>query len=74
MIFYGKRVERLPIGKLTAIGKDLYKISENITLEKAISFSDLLFKYIEVMNDKILITQLDDSGEHIQLAEVQKQD
>lgn len=74
LIFYGKRVERLPIGKLTTVGKDLYKISENITLEKAISFSELLFKYIEVMNDKILITQLDDSGARIQLAEVQKQD
>ena len=64
----------MPIGKLTGVGKDLYKISEKITSEKAISSSELLFKYIEVMNDGILIMQLDDTGKYIHLAKVQKPD
>ena len=74
LLFSVENEQSLPIGKLTTVGKDLYKISKYITLEKAINFSQLLFKYIEVTNDKILIMQLDDTGKYIQLAEVQKQD
>lgn len=74
LLFSVENEQYLPIGKLTTVGKDLYKISKNITLEKAINFSQLLFKYIEVMDDKIFITQRGDSGKYIQLAEVQKPD
>ena len=65
----------LPVGKLTTVGKDLYKISKNVTLDKAINFSKLLFRYIDlIINDEVTIFKMDASNKFVKVTVVERPD
>ena len=69
LLFYIEDEQELTFGRLTSVGKDLYKISKNITLDKAIRFAKLLLKHIRVKGD-IVIKHRNESNDDIQLAVV----